>query len=855
MSRIVFAQVAMSLVLLFSGPSWAGEAEFKAACIENGGSVKVLESKGGPDVVECAFPNGKKVAFNAEHSDLVNNQALATGSGKAEASRSALERHALNKAIERAQAIPKQIKMAERGGSERAECPPGESKESKTEEAIAEHRANKLNALQAALPKFDTVRDIPFATLISPSEAAKIKTARELADKILEKMHEQSEHLVTKIEASNQSERPFVVDVVGIGAGPHNGAAFSALAEQNPQLRRLVFEASDKFGVFDNMGGGFHVNTRELPSVSGNLFSGSPVQPKDFNSRGEKFVSSQVFGDVTRMMYATSETPVAFRQKVESVEKVRGERPAKYKVTTSYWDESGKVHKLVVYTNAVIAGTGMGKTELPSSIEAPTRALYKKEEDEADKAYYSGNLNYMAGVQSVDSYLRWAPTYMQKTKRNPQDKLAGKTVAVIGGGDGGSIAIEGVAGVTDEIPGVGAAKVHWFTGGKDLTTADKFIESYKPKGKPTIEWDSKGDPNGKNLYPKQGRYLGVAKKINDGTVISTPGHLEKIEVIPADGKNPSPRYKVTYTGGKSVIVDHVIMATGYQNRAPEMMDRIPGWNNPMAVSGNPKDYTHNVAQGSRVELGKKIRGESIYYVGNAAETMRGTSASKAQMIKDMTNEGGLNEWKTSYAGGYIDILSARAAKVGSVAATAIGRSITGVSEGPTTINYGKYDKGASDTIPPVEQTLPMAPAKTAPDTGEAAQAREKLRVAEMLAKIDLTEFLEKYRLPKKGASSEQGDTRSNHGMTLRIGKGVNSRAPTISVLGVDPKHAKLVIKDFLAQERLPGLLVQLANSNADGNLSIDLQPRSDGVLRTESMKFNYEKPKVALPRMSSESHF
>jgi uncharacterized small protein (DUF1192 family) len=390
---------------------------------------------------------------------------------------------------------------------------------------------------------------------------AQIREAREALQKYMQHHHEAMLARGRNLERTiRTSKAPVHYDVIVVGAGPHNSIAVAAIKEVNPNFRILVIEATDNLGVFHSIKG-FDINTKELLTRSGNGFPASPVQLKDFNFTDELFASAEGLGQLTQATYQYADVDMIFRNPVVkwSKEPRPGAWPGMYKVETG----TG----VTVYTNSGLVGTGFG-SPIHRLTDAGSVAIWNKHESLIRSTNFATNAGFAPGVQSVDNFLTVAQRDVQ-LGRNSMARYRGKKVMVIGGGDGGNIAVEGTTGLNRQLNPTGAdtgVETIWLN--QKHKTGNEFRNSLSERLKP--------------------RYERIADAFDDGRVIPVDGRIVRIEEFT---RGRETKFRVFYSdqAGKAVtepiVVDHLVFATGYTNNHSSVSPIFAG----MVGQGNRSD--------------------------------------------------------------------------------------------------------------------------------------------------------------------------------------------------------------------------------------------------------------------------
>lgn len=474
------------------------------------------------------------------------------------------------------------------------------------------------------------------------------RDARKFVDSRREEMLRRSASLNRAIAADTRAGKPMRVNVLAIGAGPHSGVFLANYQDSNPGAKVLVVDASDgRFGTFDGVRG-FRVNTREYPGKSGNTFPGVPIQPRDLNTASHEFVGAQNFGDVTVLAHAHVGGNVAFGNKVVRVTEnpKNPNDPSGYKDGARYRVEMENGN--VVVTDKIFAATGLGDPKAEVK-HAPSQEIIRREM-ESNAERIAGNPRFGPRVSVVDGFLRLQEEDVA-AGRDPMARYEGGTIAVVGAGDGGNIAVEGALRLTRSLnpKGLPAANdVVWI--GQKAKDGDEFWGNMKPG--------------------KRARYGDIRHGYDDGKLKSAPGRLTTIREIEQGGKK---RFELVYQqfdeGGKpvagtenKVVADHVVFAVGYDNRVLDPFKSLKvsdgaGDVDLSVVTADTTDFTGNpkLAAESPVAGQVTVDGQphDIFVAGNAASDRGNDKRFKPTDAN----------WKDA-VGGYLDILLMRTAALG-----------------------------------------------------------------------------------------------------------------------------------------------------------------------------------------------
>lgn len=638
---------------------------------------------------------------------------------------------------------------------------------------------------------------------VSPEIIRKEQEQREYVESFRSELLESSEALRRDIEAANQpGAKPYVVDVVGVGAGPENVIAFANVRAESPTASTLIFEMDNRAGTFDKMRG-FVTNTYESPTESGNTFPGLPIQPRDLNPRGRKYVPSSNFGDVTLLGHKYLKARIAFQHKVLGTEEEPspGAWPAPYKVHVETPDADGRAQRRVVYAKRVILNTGMGRPEYHIN-HPPTVKLIAEEEEKTRKALqdYSRHFDHVPGIQSGDQFLRQLGDDTNFGV-NPMARYGNGTILVVGKMHGGAIAVEGATGLNAATNPQGISSTNpvlWL--GQPAKTAQQYRDSLAPQ---LVD-----------------RYHHVGEAIESKRVETIPGYLVEIEKIREGDKT---RFRVTYaeqldgSGERATrVVDHIVLSTGYRNEVAGLYKDLNG--NPASLiplNGPRSDFTHNAVLGQDGAIGSQVvtilpdgtqKKHNVFVAGN--------SNLKTQGGVPITPE----EYKNA-RGGFIDILGIRSASLG----REVGRSL-GLNYRPTPLNASPLDTAVT------AQGLPYPRDYLATDylfrnyTPSSRPLSEG--AAELETKIETARFISQFRMPDSRNQVSFSFTRDPEG--IRMG-----------VHGLDFDSARMVSDKLGQNPRLLQLLDNLFRYHAR-EIRVRSHWRNAGGLRTEDLTFSIE---------------
>lgn len=397
-------------------------------------------------------------------------------------------------------------------------------------------------------------------------------------------VHERMLNRSTRLEKS-MTEKPRVYDTVVIGAGLHASIFMATAAKQGRASSTLVVEATDVIStVFGKMDGMFRINSAE----QANTFYGSPIQQRDLTT--QRFATSLDLGVLGSIAAYSSNVPILFNNPVRSVQDLKWSgQPGqgRYKIETS--------NGIVIYADKVVAAVGLGEISFPFKDEA-TRGLCQH----WLKQNYA-RPNEFQKIMTPDTLLSMLKNNVvnakeQKQKFSLANETKGKTIAVVGSGDGGKITVEALMNKSP-IPGSRNARSKIFAD-------DVKVEWLGQSAKTPAEYR-------KSTWK---RYFGIAEDIGQ-RVNTHSGHVSSIQEL------PNGQIELTYAEGNKVVADYVVLATGYKNLMPTLMKNLNGSAvDPASVQLEPlkRDGT---AIGAQVKV---VGGPSqdIFVIGPAAGAIK-----------------------------------------------------------------------------------------------------------------------------------------------------------------------------------------------------------------------------------------
>jgi hypothetical protein len=625
---------------------------------------------------------------------------------------------------------------------------------------------------------------------------------RVYVDGIMAQQHVQSDALANEIERANALGNPFVVDVVGVGAGPQNAIAFANLRAELPNGVFVILETSDRLGTFDKMRS-FDVNTKELGLASGNTFPGVPVQPRDLNPHGVKYLPSTNFADVTALAHHYSRVKVLFEHSQIGLEEepAPGAWPARYRVKIRRVDKFGNSKDLFVYSRAEIAAPGFGEPESRVSDQASQDLIAEEAAQTATAmAHPTSRLGHAPGIQTVDSMLRIAGDDA-KEGRSPMARYGDGDFVVVGPRDGGAIGVEAITGLNATLNPGGVPThnpVTWL--GQKAKTGAAYRDSI---------------PN----RARVDRYERIGAKIDSKQVTTQAGYLQKVEPVLENGKR---RFLITYSehadgsGAQGTLTTaHLVFATGYQNGVMKLFDGLGGPEAPPAlrpIVQNPQLFTSNPSFHSDTTIASQVvtqksggseRPHQIYVVGNAILNTQGGGEISSR------ESGGA-------VGGFIDILGPRSATAG----RRMGEELRG---GLTPIPLQRLEIAPENHPPDYFDRQYLVSEKTTQPSPFLFQNRS---ATELEMKIRLARFFSRFRLPQGKDPIDFQITRESGRISLRI-------------YGLSAGSSDMVASEFNGDRKLIQLLDNLFEQGGK-SVNVTTTVRGTGSIEPENMVFQVD---------------
>lgn len=577
-------------------------------------------------------------------------------------------------------------------------------------------------------------------SLFSPGNAQISAEIQKIFSGIQEDLRQRSKVLAEDIARSPKGR--VIYDAIIVGGGPQGAAIAAEIMRTNPNAKILIIEDSNSGGVFSKFGPSFTINSLEDPNFSGNNFPGIPVQIKDMNLDGRKFVSSHLVGNMTIELQKFSQTPILLENRVTDTQLVGGSEEI-YAVKTN--------QNIEVWGRRVIQATGGGDA-IFRGVDKQSELLIQKEMQIA-----SGDPNYLPGIEYVDTLLQKA-NQLYRQNQLLVDRYAGKKIGVIAAGDGGKIAVEFFL---NQILGPKGSKLIdsliWLG---QKTTAEEYLASLK----------------GLSLE----RYRAIAEFFNSA-VTGINQKATGVEMILVNGEK---KFKINFPGG-SEIVDHVIVATGYDGPgATKSLFKGAEALQFKEINLSAEDFSPYQEHRKTLRAGKKVVGKNLFVMGSA-------SGFWDNKLKN-----------TDIQGGLLDTIMPLCRAFGRAIGLAIGNRPT-----PPVLAF----ENSKDSLHPLTVGLPAAP-----------MGRVDTRVSSIKLKLALADFLLK--------SNFSYQTKTKVVVTV-------SDSGLVSVQSGGRGLTSASSRDWLARLRnADELLLEIAGFlRSSGAFSIEFETDSLGLSKIESI--------------------
>ncbi len=446
------------------------------------------------------------------------------------------------------------------------------------------------------------------------------------------------------LEAEIKTKSRFFSHVGIVGAGPHGSVAAANFRMGFPESKGLV--VSDNFGTFNTLGA-FRVNTVETMEDSGNTFPNSPIQIANLNPLNKRFVEAEKHGWVGLSTLRFSGANVLLEQNVKSITKDETNiSPNKFpflKMTTA----SG----LVTRHNVIFAATGLGRVEARVA-GAEKQQFVDEQLVDVDKWLADGARDsiFVPKIMTVNQ-LQTLSKIDEENGRDPKARWKRAKVGVVGGGDGGNIAVERLAANT---------QIFWL--GQKSNTPAEFLAQYEGYPLKAERYGEIVDYYARQQIKPYSGYLYSYERI-DGS----------LNLIISNDKSSKGIIKEQPT------VDVLILANGYKNRVNDLFtDLVDGDLSRLTilpVFGHTDEFSRYEDASTEV-LGQQIYVDGqalpIFLVGNAANIP----------VTDITD--------VIATGGYLDVLLARTAALANQVGAELRSSVTRMPRRRNTSASGQH---------------------------------------------------------------------------------------------------------------------------------------------------------------------
>jgi hypothetical protein len=383
------------------------------------------------------------------------------------------------------------------------------------------------------------------------------------------------------------AQGPVVVDQIVVGMGPHGAAYAQEITNKDPRATVLLVEATNQpGGTFARVGSAFALNSTNRKDTGERAQPGSGDLNKVHDIvglpdyKGRRWAEAGSVGEVTTIgSYLSSALPL-METRVEKVEKVseadplfertKAENTPRYKVTLS----SGGTRK-AVYTNFVVFSTGIGTPKAFGEVGTDTIIAQEKESAQAARL----------PAPRIEAFTDFVNRVGNPENKTPIRDLVGKEVAIIGGGDSGRVLVELLTGLGPEsgykadVAQVGQVKkIYWFVGYDGFETCKDYIAETRARYSQIAQALNSG-----LVVPVVGRVGKIARagaasqglftldtsyRNRAGNIVNLQGEVRYIQ--PGDERTGAEAEKVQ----KSVNVSKVIIASGFDNALPKIVDSL-----------------------------------------------------------------------------------------------------------------------------------------------------------------------------------------------------------------------------------------------------------------------------------------
>lgn len=416
---------------------------------------------------------------------------------------------------------------------------------------------------------------------------------------ILRDMNARSGELASLIR---QSGTAAVWDTVFIGAGVHTSAAASALGQHDPSHSMLVVESGDVVSSnFASLGESIALNSANRaetgtgihlrPTGNDNPTVG-PIGVPDLS--GDHWPAADTLSDAAAVSLHTSGADVLMGSRVARVrERGAGDAwPARYRIET--------VDGLAVYAASVVLGSGLGRPSIRVTtgadlIARETAKVDLKRPDDVPGILYYGQAMALASQSAAPR-----DPYRAARPRGPKPRIA-----VIGGGDSGKTFVELLHGLAPSAAYDGAGRLDRAQRGP-VGDVDFVVGPGGPKDYQTFIADN------------HGRYARIAPSIQAGRTNLVTSRFAGV-------KRAGKRFRVYYDDGSSRLYDKVVIATGFENEAPDILapvlpaglDTTVPFTRSSALTVVEQEVVEDAVPVRR-GVAKQVTGQDVYLIGPTA---------------------------------------------------------------------------------------------------------------------------------------------------------------------------------------------------------------------------------------------
>ena len=405
----------------------------------------------------------------------------------------------------------------------------------------------------------------------------------------------------TRVKDLIRADAAPVWDTVFVGAGVHTAAAASALGQEDRSHSMLVIEEGELVSAnFASIGQTIAINSSNRQETGegvqpfgrgNNNPAEGPIGVPDLS--GDKWPAADTLSDVATVSLHTSGADVITRSKVSRVtERSAGDAwPARYKIETS--------DGLTVYAASVVVGTGLGKPVIKVKRGAKLIASETGKVDLRRPDDVPGILYYNQAMALANQSVAPRDPY-----RAPPGGGRPPRIAVIGGGDSGKTFLELMYGLAPSGAYDGPGKLDraqrgevgaldWVVGPNGPTDCKSFLDGVRA------------------------RYARISPSIKSGKA-----ELVNRNFIGVEKKGD--KFRVLYSDGSSRIYDKVIIATGFESEAPEVLKSVlpAGYDTsvPFPKSDAVEKVFTQVGGGLRKPraVAKRVVGQDVFFIGPAS---------------------------------------------------------------------------------------------------------------------------------------------------------------------------------------------------------------------------------------------